>query len=90
MPRAAVRLSDYDAFLHEKRGQCQICGRSFSKCNLVKVIDHCHRSGSFRGTLCRNCNMGIGLFAESIEALIAAAFYLDPDAAHEVFRELRG
>lgn len=50
---------------------CDICG-SADELNW----DHNHRTGSYRGTLCRGCNTGIGLFAEDPERLIAAAHYL--------------
>lgn len=33
---------------------CPICERSLER--LDGVLDHCHKTGYLRGTLCRNCN----------------------------------
>jgi len=53
---------------------CEICksptGPSFH-------IDHCHKTGKYRGLLCSNCNSGIGLFGDNPERLRAAAEYLE-------------
>ena len=64
----------------ERRSQpCAICG-------VLKVepgkrgsgmhIDHDHRTGKIRGTLCDRCNRGIGMFDDSVEKLQAAIQYL--------------
>jgi hypothetical protein len=39
-------------------------------------IDHCHTTGKVRGLLCNGCNTGIGMFKESIPALLKAADYI--------------
>lgn len=39
-------------------------------------IDHDHTTGDVRGFLCRSCNMGIGLFYDRQDLLLAAADYL--------------
>lgn len=46
------------------------CGRS------VRDMDHCHRTGVFRGWLCGRCNRGLGLLGDTHEALERAAAYL--------------
>jgi len=40
------------------------------------AIDHCHKSGEVRGSLCTKCNSGIGMFNDSIELLMSACEYL--------------
>ncbi len=40
------------------------------------VVDHCHDSRKVRGLLCTDCNIGLGLFKDSPERLMAAARYL--------------
>jgi hypothetical protein len=50
---------------------CEICGRSGKI-----AIDHCHKSGKFRGTICYKCNQGIGCFKDNVELMIDAIEYL--------------
>lgn len=50
---------------------CIICG---SKENLV--IDHDHKTGMVRGSLCMHCNLGLGHFKDDPELLEFAALYL--------------
>lgn len=53
---------------------CEICGHLSVK---SLAIDHCHKSGKFRGWLCLNCNMGLGFFKDAPERLRRAAEYLE-------------
>ena len=41
------------------------------------TFDHCHRSGNFRGWLCRSCNTALGQVKDSAELLRKLADYLD-------------
>lgn len=50
---------------------CEICK---SKDRLV--WDHDHKTDRFRGTLCRWCNLAIGLMDDDPERLVAAAEYI--------------
>ena len=50
---------------------CEIC-RTKNKI----VLDHDHKTGKYRGSLCRNCNAGIGLFYDDIATLKNAIKYL--------------
>lgn len=58
--------------------ECEICG---SVANLA--IDHDHDTGEVRGRLCRNCNVGIGHFGESVVKMKAAIQYLQERAGHK-------
>lgn len=50
---------------------CEICGSS------EKIhIDHNHKTGKYRGTLCGSCNTTIGMSKESIERLESVIKYL--------------
>ena len=51
---------------------CEICGVTV---NLN--ADHDHATGKFRGTLCSNCNMGLGSFKDDTELLQRACSYLE-------------
>lgn len=37
-------------------GECHACGRREENCNRKLSMDHCHKSGNFRGWLCHECN----------------------------------
>ena len=50
---------------------CEIC---FSEIDLV--WDHNHIVNKFRGTLCRNCNIALGLFKDNPNLLLNAHKYI--------------
>lgn len=63
--------------LWEKQGKkCPICGKSEENSGRRFHIDHCHVTGKIRGLLCSKCNMGIGIFDESIIRMQVAIVYL--------------
>ena len=53
-------------------GECVICGMASSKL----VVDHCHKTGSVRGALCSECNLGLGKFKDDPQLLEFARIYL--------------
>jgi hypothetical protein len=55
--------------------KCKLCGRV---CESDKTfhVDHSHTDGHIRGLLCTQCNVGIGMFGDSIELLQKALLYL--------------
>lgn len=59
----------------EQAGHCAICNRHESVVGALR-LDHCHSTGKIRGLLCNGCNVGLGLFKDSPETLIAASEYL--------------
>lgn len=68
---AGLKISKEDVLL--MRGlPCEICG-----CNkATSCIDHCHKTNKIRGSLCRTCNIGLGMFKDSQNLLQAAIDYL--------------
>ena len=50
---------------------CEICGRSENLC-----WDHSHETDVFRGTLCKDCNLALGLFKDNVKFLKNAIKYL--------------
>jgi hypothetical protein len=62
-------------FYEDQSGCCAICNRHESVAGTLH-LDHCHDSGKLRGLLGSGCNLGLGLFRDSIGALIAATEYL--------------
>ena len=54
--------------------KCDLCGKRPKNRNLC--LDHCHKTGKFRGFLCNNCNRGLGLLGDNIRGLSKACQYL--------------
>ncbi len=59
-------------------GLCHICGVPETECTKGLCIDHCHKTGEFRGWLCVRCNSAISLLGDCPERLLMAAKYLEP------------
>jgi hypothetical protein len=70
--RYGIGADEFDDLVRRQGGACAICGRPDPE-----HVDHDHETGEVRGILCFNCNGGLGQFRDSIEALLAAAVYLD-------------
>jgi hypothetical protein len=69
-----ITEEQYYEKLNHQKGVCAIC-----KCECKKgrlSIDHNHISANVRGLLCRNCNLGLGNFKDSIDFLENAVLYL--------------
>lgn len=61
--------------LEEQEGLCKICQRpQIGRKRLA--IDHCHETRKVRGLLCTKCNVGLGMFGDSVERLRRAISYL--------------
>lgn len=72
-------LSPERFFALEEEG-CAICGNPFSGTASgrgARRLDHDHGTGTFRGLLCDEHNLGLGHFGDSPELLRAAANYLE-------------
>ena len=73
--RYGLSLGDFDALLESQNGCCAICHVD-SPGNTTWHVDHDHTTGAVRGLLCRNCNAGLGMFADSLTSLLSAIDYL--------------
>jgi hypothetical protein len=62
---------------HPKPRRCELCGGT-PKTGRWKILhlDHDHETGTFRGWLCHNCNVGLGHFDDSVPLLRKAIAYL--------------
>lgn len=63
----------YYAVLEAQSWSCAICGKVPSK---KLDVDHCHKTGKFRGMLCKGCNTALGKFKDSPDLLNRAIDYL--------------
>lgn len=67
-----ISLSDFkNQIKHQKYG-CAICCIRLKK----PAVDHCHKTGRFRGILCIRCNGAIGALGDSVAGLRRAIRYL--------------
>lgn len=64
-------VEDVNNKILEQNGLCGVCDEPKQL-----VIDHCHNSGNFRGMLCRDCNLALGLLRDKIDNLTRAINYL--------------
>jgi hypothetical protein len=51
---------------------CEICGNADSRI----CLDHCHQTNTFRGWICNNCNLAIGLVKDNTQTLERIIEYL--------------
>lgn len=78
LARYGLTFESFNVLLETQNGLCAICRGSLGRGRVgsAVAVDHDHESGRVRGLLCNNCNRGIGMFADSPTALVAAAAYL--------------
>lgn len=69
--RYGLTQEQYRALLDGQGGICALC-----RDRAAVDVDHDHKTGKVRAMLCRGCNVGLGLFADSPERLQAAIEYL--------------
>lgn len=77
-----LEKDDYELLIVQQNGCCAICKLTEKEKDgqhgepLSLSVDHDHVTGSVRGLLCRQCNIGIGRLKESVEILQNAINYL--------------
>jgi hypothetical protein len=54
---------------------CDLCGK-IPPHNKKIVLDHCHKTGKFRGWICDPCNVGLGNLGDNLSGLYKAVEYL--------------
>lgn len=64
--------------IQECDNSCEVCGEPFGLQKDIQV-DHSHKSGLFRGLLCKHCNHGLGHFFDDVKKMRAAILYLQKD-----------
>jgi hypothetical protein len=76
MWRIGVKMTyeEFNRILLEQNNVCAICGEKDFKKRLS--VDHCHKTGKFRGLLCQTCNTSLGGFKDNVELLKSAIKYL--------------
>ena len=72
-----ISLEDYNFLLESQNNKCKICKRECSSGKSL-AVDHNHDTGEVRGLLCKNCNIGLGMFFDNLDFLESAVLYLKP------------
>jgi hypothetical protein len=68
-----LTLDQYHSLYERQDFGCAICG----DCDKKLVIDHCHQTGRVRGLLCTRCNVGLGIFGESVAQIKKSIGYIE-------------
>ena len=63
--RGAV-FNDSDIEIFNDQKECQICGKKENPLH----FDHCHKTGLYRGALCKQCNAALGKLGDNLELVI--------------------
>lgn len=66
-----LSVDDYQNLVSDQNGLCKICSKQDSL-----VVDHCHETNKIRGLLCSQCNVGLGMFGDSVSTMLLAIDYL--------------
>jgi hypothetical protein len=71
LDKYGMTVASYQAMALQQGHRCAICLKERKL-----VVDHCHATGEVRALLCNQCNVGLGAFADDVEAIERAATYL--------------
>jgi hypothetical protein len=75
-----LAIREAELLLTHQQSKCAVCGVELQS----PYLDHCHQTGTIRGFLCLNCNIGLGAFRDNPKFLIEAARYLEKNGNFEV------
>lgn len=72
-----LTLEDYSSMLAKQNGGCAICDRK----EMPKLgnfhVDHDHQNGKFRGLLCIQCNVALGMVEDDPARIAKVLQYLE-------------
>jgi len=75
---------EFDIYWMAQRGMCYVCNiqmkppsKGKGQALDVVAVDHCHKTGKFRGLLCNGCNKALGFFKDDLAILRSAINYLE-------------
>ena len=80
--RYGITVKEFESLVAKQNKKCAICKTDLEisadgiKRTKNVAVDHCHTTGSVRGILCKNCNVGLGFFQDSVLLLNNAMDYL--------------
>ncbi len=71
-----ITLEKYSLLLEKQNHKCAICGVDNCPSGKSFAVDHDHKTDKIRGLLCKNCNIGLGMFEDNISNMEKAILYL--------------
>lgn len=71
-----ISIEERDVIAAKQGHKCAICGVPEMELNSSLAIDHCHQTGTVRGLLCKQCNLGVGNMKDDVNILKNAIVYL--------------
>jgi hypothetical protein len=78
----AQRAADLETLAGRPRPEvCDACGGAPDSGRALH-FDHCHAQGHFRGWLCRECNLALGLMKDDPARLLKLVAYLTPNGTN--------
>lgn len=72
--RFGLTAEKYSELLRQQNGGCAICARKQTHRRLH--VDHDHTTGQFRGLICHQCNIALGMIGDNISIALSIANYL--------------
>lgn len=72
--RRGVPIERKEELILEQGNCCAACGRDFE--GLRTHYDHNHDTGEYRGVLCGQCNMALGLLGDDLDRILSLHRYL--------------
>jgi hypothetical protein len=72
-----VTYTQYEQMIAASNGACEICGKTENQFGKGMCVDHDHDTGTIRGILCTDCNMGVGNLKDDLDLLYKAVAYLE-------------
>jgi len=75
--KLGLDTDEVGAYYDDHDGACDSCGGGPTGRYHRPVIDHCHRTGEFRGFLCNGCNLAAGYLDDDPRKARALAVYLE-------------
>lgn len=79
--RLGISPEEFVTKFEAQGGLCQICTKEITI--IDSAIDHNHKTGQFRGVLCKKCNRALGMFEDSKRILLSAYEYLKNNGSYE-------
>lgn len=70
-----ITKEDFYVLKSKQNNKCAICENILEN-DKKSHMDHCHDTGKLRGVLCTTCNVGLGMFKDSLLLLKSAVKYV--------------